>query len=195
MKPIKNFNDVKPYTDAEKLPAGAYIVKLMKGARVESNQYGEVLLVPFDICEGEYTGFYTAQFQNSQMEDKKYKGVYRMNIPKEDGTEKDGWTMRRFKTDILAIEDSNNGWHWDWNEAGLAGKVVGMLFQNKEWEFNGSTGWTAQPHSLRAVQDIRDGKFKLPADKPLANKKTDISITPSLDDFSDIASDDGDLPF
>lgn len=195
MKPFKNYDNTKPYTDTEKLPAGAYIVKLMKGARVESYSWGEVLLVPFDIAEGEYKDYYTNQFKNSQLEDKKYKGVYRMNLPKDDGTEQDGWTMRRFKTDIMAVEDSNSGYHWEWDENTLAGKTVGMLFQNREWEFNGSSGWSAQPHSLKAVEDIRNGKYKLPADKPLANKKPSISI--EVDDTADftVVSDDGDLPF
>lgn len=167
---------------------------MKKGARVEEYTWGSVLLIPFDIAEGDYKDFYTNQFKNSQMEDKKYKGVYRLNLPKEDGTEQDEWTMRRFKTDMVAVEDSNPGYHWDWNEAGLAGKKVGLLFQNKEWEFNGSTGWSAQPHSMRSVDDVRQGKYKLPADKPLKNKKSSPDINPD-DDFKVVASDDGDLPF
>jgi len=39
MKKIANFDSVKPYIDVEKLPVGAYVVKLMKGARVEATPY------------------------------------------------------------------------------------------------------------------------------------------------------------
>ena len=187
MKKIANFDSIKPYTDTEKLPVGAYVVKLMKGARVETSEYGETLLIPFDIEEGDYKGFYTEQFQNSQLEDKKYKGVYRMRLPKEDGTEQDGWTMRRMKTDLTAIEDSNPGYHWNWDEASLAGKLVGIVFQEREWEFNGQQGVTAQPHSMKSAEDIRAGKFKLPPLKKLQKG--------ALDDFSKVVSDDGDLPF
>lgn len=194
MRKFSGYDKAKVYTDAEKLPAGAYIVRLLKGARVESTPYGEVLLVPFDIAEGDYQNFYTNQFRESQMEDKKYKGVFRMNLPKDDGTEKDEWTMRRFKTNIVAVEDSNPGFKWAWNEQDLEGKYVGMLFQNKEWEFNGKTGWSAQPYSFKSIEDIRAGKYKLPADKPLADKKGGIDINVD-DDFKPIASDDGDLPF
>lgn len=194
MKPFKGYNEAKTYTEAEKLPAGAYVVRLLKGAREENYSWGSVLLVPFDIAEGDYKDFYTRQFTSSQMEDKKYKGVFRMNLPKEDGSEGDEWTLRRFKTNIVAIEESNSGYHWDWNEAGLAGKKVAMLFQNKEWEFNDHTGWTAQPHSLVSIDRFNTGKFKLPADKPLKNKKGGISINPA-DDFTPLASDDGDMPF
>ena len=194
MRAYKGYNEAKVYTEAEKLPVGAYIVRLMKGARVEKYTWGEVLLVPFDIDEGEYKDFYTKQFQSSQMEDKKYKGVFRMTLPKEDGSEQDEWTLRRLKTNFVAVEDSNPNYHWDWNEAGLAGKKVGMLFQNTEWEFDGKTGWSAQPHSMKSIDDIRDGKYKLPADKPLKNKKGGIDINVD-DDFKPIASDDGDLPF
>lgn len=189
MKKINGFENVKPYVDAEKLPVGAYVVKLMKGARVEATPYGETLLIPFDICEGEYAGFYTNQFQNSQLEDKKYKGVYRMRLPKEDGTEQDGWTMRRMKTDLTAIEDSNPGYHWNWNEESLNGLYVGLVYREREWLFNGQTGVSAQPHSMKSVEDVRAGKFKIPPVKKLE------STGNTLDDFSQIASDDGDLPF
>ncbi|MBQ3007945.1 MAG: hypothetical protein IJD80_00005 [Oscillospiraceae bacterium] len=194
MRAFKGYNERKVYTDAEKLPVGAYVVRLLKGAREEVYTWGSVLLVPFDIDEGDYKDFYTKQFQSSQMENKKYKGVFRMNLPKEDGTEQDEWTMRRFKTNMVAIEESNANYHWDWNEAGLAGKKVAMLFQNKEWEFNNQTGWSAQPYSLISIEKFREGKYKLPADKPLANKKGGIDINPA-DDFSVVKSDDGDLPF
>lgn len=194
MRAFKGYNEAKVYTETEKLPAGAYVVRLLKGARVEASEYGETLLVPFDIDEGDYKDFYTRQFQSSQMEDKKYKGVFRMRLPKEDGTEQDEWTLRRLKTNLVAVEDSNAGYHWDWNEAGLAGKKVAMLFQNKEWEFKNQTGWTAQPHSLISIEKFREGKYKLPADKPLANKKGGIDINPA-DEFEPLKSDSGDLPF
>lgn len=190
MKPFKGYESAKPYSEAEKLPVGAYVVKFMKGARVQEYDWGSVLLLPFDIDEGDFKDFFTQQYQSSQMEDKKYKGVFRMMLPKEDGSEKDRWTIRRFKTNIMAVEESNSGYHWDWNEAGLAGKKVGMLFQNQEWEYRGKTGWSASPYSLISIERVKEGKFKLPRDKPLKNKPT-----VQADEFRALVTDDGDLPF
>ena len=35
-----------------------------------------------------------------------------MNVPKDDGSEKDEWTARRFKTDIEAVEDEKLSLGW-----------------------------------------------------------------------------------
>ena len=44
-----------------------------------------------------------------------------MNIPKDDGTDLDNATIRKFKTDIIAIEESNPSFHWDWDEKKMVG--------------------------------------------------------------------------
>lgn len=68
-------------------------------------------------------------------------------LPKEDGTEKDGWTASALKALIAAVEESNPGFHFDWDEKKLKDKVAGCLFRSEEWAFNGRTGWTTRPIS------------------------------------------------
>ena len=53
--------------------------------------------------------------------------------------------------------------------------IVGMVFGNKEWEMDGKSGWFTNPDHMLTIEEIREGKFKVPADKPL--KKDDTNTT------------------
>ena len=130
-------------------------------------------------------------FDNQNTEDKRWKGVLRQYIPTDDGSEKDARTKSYFKAMIEAIEDSNNGYHWDWDEKKLKGKIVGCLFRLEEWEWDGKSGWRTAALKFIEAQKIRDGKFKVPNDKPLNNQPAFIQLNP-LDVNVD---DDEDLPF
>lgn len=191
MKKFTSYDKVEAYKDVEKLPVGGYVCKILNAEEVEYD-WGNVLAISFDIAEGEYKDYYKNNYASQTQEDKKWKGIYRMNVPKDDGTEKDEWTAKRFKTDMQAVEDSNKGYHWDWDEAGLKNKMVGVVFQNKEYEYNGNRGFFTNPYSFRSVDDIQNGKFKIPADKLLDNKKSN-QPSGNIDSFMPV--DDEDLPF
>lgn len=190
MKPFKGYDKVKAYAESERLPIGGYVIKIL-GAEEIVNKWGSKLLITFDIVEGEYKDFYTKNYQAQKQEDKKWKGKYRMYIPKEDGSEKDEWTMRRFKTDIQSIEDGNPGYHWDWNEEGLKGKIVGALFRNEEYDVDNRHGFSTQCCAFTSIEAIRKKTYKIPKDK-LLNKSNENNA--SLDGF--VPTDDiDDLPF
>ena len=188
MKPFNGFEAKKSGGSREKLPAGGYVAKILNAEEVNYD-WGSVLLISFDIVDGEYKDFFKTDYKNQDSEDKKWRGTYRLRIPKDDGTEQDGWTKRSFGNAIWAIEASNPGYHWDWNEATLKNKSVGVLYRNREWEMNGNTGWTTECCALTSVDDIRQNKFKMPKDKALKERPVNSTFTP-LDE-----ADDGDLPF
>lgn len=194
---MKPFNGAKAERRAqrEKLPAGGYIAKILDAKEVEYG-WGTVLLISFDIVEGEYKDFFRKDYSAQQQEDKKWHGTYRLVEPKDDGSEKDGWTKNTFNNAIWAWEKSNSGYHWDWNEAGLKGKMVGVLFRNREWEMNGNTGWTTECCDFTDVASIRGNTFKVPKDKPLkADVKRNAAPKSNLDvDFEEL-EDESDLPF
>ena len=171
----------------EYIPINGYVVKIMD-AKEQHYDWGDVLLVSFDIAEGAYKDFFRHDYQNQTAEDRRWRGTYRMNIPSGDGSEKDGWRKRSFENDMFCVEDSNPGYVWDWDETKLKGKLVGVLYRNKEWEFNGRTGWAPEAAMLAAAADVRSGNFKLPKDRPLPAK---TSQTPA---FNPLETDD-DLPF
>lgn len=192
---MKQFGGFKAERSAarEQLPVGGYVAKIM-GAKEETYSWGNVLVISFDIAEGQYKDFFANDYRNNDREDKKWRGTYRLNEPKDDGSEKDSWTKRTFGGAIWSIEQSNSGYHWDWNEAGLKGKTVGVLFRNEEWEMNGNTGWGTKCCALESVENVRTGKFKMPKDKPLKNKQSG-AVQTAHDDAMQSVEDDGDLPF
>ena len=100
--------------------------------------------------------------------------------------------MRRFKTMIEAFEDSNDGYHWDWNEETLKGKLIGGVFNNKEWEMNGRTGFFTNCHHLTSAENIRKGNFKIPDDTLLkgTTKKSDEN-----GGWMDVSGEQEELPF
>lgn len=198
-----NWNEVKEFTDRPKLPLDAYVCKVKKAA-VQSNEHGEQLCILFDIYEGDWRNFYTEDYESNTQANKKWKGVLRQFLPKDDGSEKDEWTKRSFKGMITAFEKSNPSYAWNWDENSLVGKLIGVLFRNEEWEYEGKTGWAVRPYRAISVESARNGDFRLPKDKPLKSK-TDVGFGYSesykvqtyseASDFSVIDDDDSELPF
>lgn len=180
----------------EKLPAGGYVARIMD-AREQEYSWGSVLLISFDIAEGEHKDFFATDYRGQQQEDKKWRGTYRLRVPKDDGSEQDAWSKRSFGNAMWAVEASNSGYHWDWNEGGLKGKLVGVLFRNKEWEMNGNTGWTTECCFLVDVESIRQNRFTMPKDKPLKQHTTSSApVSSPSAGFEEVAIEsDDDLPF
>ena len=199
MKQYKGFDRNDTYKDVERLPVGGYILKIMDAKEV-TNDWGNTLVISFDIAEGDHKDFFAANYKAQSGEDKKWKGVYRLRVPKDDGSEQDAWTKRRFNTVIVNIEDSNPGYHWDWDEKKLKGKLIGALFNNKEYEFNGRHGFFTNCYGLVTTEKIRSGKFEIPADTLLkpqaASNGYPTGAVPGDDGFMNIPDGiDEELPF
>lgn len=163
MKKLNGYDKAQVYSEQEKLPIGGYILKILD-VKYQENNWGDVIILSFDIEEGGYKGFFAANYKVQAQEDKKWKGTYRLQVPKDDGSEQDNWKQRRFKTIIQNFEESNQGYHWNWDEQTLKGKLIGALFNSKEYDFNGRHGFFTNCHSLVTVEKIRSGKFDIPAD-------------------------------
>lgn len=186
---MKKYSDVKferTSSGRETLPAGGYVCSILS-ARVEENDWGSTLIIAHDVCEGEYSGIFKRDYDNNDREDKKWRGTFRLRLPKDDGSEQDAWKKRSLGNTIWALEQSNPGFSWDWDEKKLKGKKIGLLYRNKEWEMNGRTGWTTEAISAESIDNIREGKFRIPKDKALPVKATTPVFTEE--------EDDGELPF
>lgn len=194
---IRKYNGAKAErkTSREPIPAGGYVAKILN-AEVQNRSFGDMLVLSFDVCEGEMSGFFRRDYAANTNEDKKWRGTYRMNIPKDDGSQKDEWSKQTMNNAIWAIEGSNIGFTWDWNETALKGKLVGVLFRDKQWEYNGKEGWTTECCALDSVENIRAGNFKTPKPKALQKEKTaEKTAFDSSGMFVDFGADNGDLPF
>lgn len=179
---------IEPASDP--LPAGGYVAKILDAEEKEYS-WGSVLVISFDILEGEFKDFFKQNYKANTREDKKWKGVYRLTVPQETNQWYDS-QKRTFGNAIACIEESNNGYHWNWDEKTLKGKTVGVLFRNFEYDVEGNTGWSTECCSLASVEDIREGNFKMPKDKPLKKKVATTPVAPVVN-FEEI--NDEDLPF
>lgn len=191
---FKDYAQTQAYGDYKVLPKGGYIVKIL-GVSQEQNSNGPYLKIGCDIAEGEYKDFYAEQYKNDKRENKKWGCNFLLSIPKDDGSEKDGWTKRSFKTFTEALEESNNGYHFDWDETKFKGKLIGGLFNEQEFtKADGSVGSTVRLAQVCAVQKIKEGTYKLPDDKKLNNTS---AATSSASDIANNVSDsiNEELPF
>lgn len=193
IKRFSSYEKTQAYGDYEQLPKGGYVLKIM-GAEVCRNSIGQYVKISCDIVEGEYKGFYAKEYRAQQSEDKKWHCNYLLNVPNDDGTEQDGWTARRFKTVIEAMEESNPGYHFDWDEQKFKGKLIGGLFNYREYEKKDKTiGNATNLAQLCSVEKIRSGKYTIPADKKL---KGNSATTTSSDGFMNIPDGiEDELPF
>ena len=191
MKAFNGLEIKKSVGASEPLPAGGYVAKILN-AKVEEYSWGEVLVISFDIAEGEYKDFFSKQYKENTREDKKWKGNFRLTVPQESDQYFES-QKRTFGNAIWAIEESNHSFRWAWDENALKGKMVGVLFRNYEYDVDGRQGWSTECCTFVSVEDVRTGNFKQPKDKPLRNKATNNAAASSF-----TVIDDGslsDLPF
>ena len=193
MKQFTKFETAQIRTGSifDPLPKGAYVIKILRAEETQNKDgKGSHIRVAFDIAEGEYKDFYKTQYEANTNEDKHwpYDGMYNLSAP-DDNSEQ--WMIDNFGTFIAALEDSNDGYHWDWDEKKWKGLVIGALFRIEQNEGNGKVYDHTRPYWFRKAQVVRDGKFgMLPKDKLLKAKPT------GSDDFMSVPeTDDDEIPF
>jgi len=186
MKQYSGFKAERAAGAREILPAGGYVCEI-KNAKVEEYTGGlQTLVLAIDVIEGQYAGIFKRDFDNNTREDKKWRGKYRINVPKDDGSEMDAWTKRGFNNFIWAVQESNTGYTWDWEEKKLKGKKVGVIYRNREWEMSGNTGWTTEAAGSASVEEIRAGSFRMLKDKPLKNRPVQPQVEENVDSEDDL---------
>lgn len=182
----------KEQVEWEQLPKNAYVIKLLS-AKEEQNKdkTGSYLKVAFDIAEGEYKDFYKKAFDNNTKEDKKWPNdaVLYLTCPNDSSEQ---WVIDNFNKFMTAVEDSNEGYHWNWDESTLKDKLVGAKFYIEQSEYEGKIYDHTKAKWFVAAQKVRDGKFgKLPTDKLVSSSTT--SSSPANEGFKPIS--DEEIPF
>lgn len=202
-------NDFKPQQSVsfDALPAGAYIGKVL-GAKIEDVDYngvpGQRLAIQLDVTEGEYTDHFQKMFKAQQAAGgnfaPKYKGILRLNIPRS-GDQYEAGNRRALENAAWALEQSNNGYHWDWDETKLKGLNVGFSVRERDWimEQNGDiqSGTTTEIARLESVSAVREGRVKPMRKKELseANKaKLAAHRANTSAGYTDVTEDE-ELPF
>lgn len=168
MKPINNFDAVEAISDKKRLGPGGYICKVTKVEDVADREY---LKMEYDIVDGEYKGYWSDNEENYGWRDsfiRSYK-------------EK---ALGFFKQFLSCVEQSNNGYRWDWNEKSLVGKLVGIVLAEEEYERrDGSVGTRLRVSKTTPVDVIREGRFEVPEKKILTNRSAVVQTQVADDDL------------
>ena len=204
---IKKFNDydnIQVYEGGAGIEPGGYELKII-GAKVEQFTNCEILKIAFDIVNNaKYAGFYSTRFKaaKAQNASAKWSGVFDVFLPKDDGTENDGYTKQAFKRFITSVEKSNDGYTWNWDETSLKDKVFGGVFGREQFKTKeGDLKFAVKCRFPRSIDSIRSGDFKVPDDKLLKGEERPRTASTNnmgaafdkLDDFEEILS--ADVPF
>lgn len=182
MKKIENFEEVKATSGTFSRPtAGGYCVEILavKDVPVDPNTgKGDYLKIDYDICKGEFAGYYTKQ-------NEKFGGDWFANFIRSYKEKAAGM----FKHFINCVEESNTGYTWNWDEKSLVGKYVGVVLGEEEYrKSNGEIGVKLVVRDVKTVDQIEQGDFKTPSIKKLqAEQKNTTEV------FMEISEED--IPF
>lgn len=169
MKPFNDYDKAKEaakYVPGERLPVGAYVAKIL-GVKLEAGKpsqrdpnkvTSDTLIVQYDIAEGEYKDFFRKQYEQNTNEDKKFKGRTTVYLPKDDGTKEDGWTKNAFAKWTVSLEESNNGYVWDWDENKWKDKLIGLVFGETGTLIDGKEVLYTELRFPVSVETVRSGK-------------------------------------
>lgn len=179
--------------DYETLEAGGYICKIINAKEEISKNGRQMLVIAFDIAEGEHKDIYKRRYdelvQSNKDPNKQIKwpnnGIHRIMVKN-----KDEGTNRFFKGFMSCIESSNTNYKFTGDEKTLKDKLFGGIFREEEYEkMDGSIGISCKIDGIRSVNTIRDGKFKTPEIKRLPAKGE------AFEGFMSGIEDNDDLPF
>lgn len=152
MKPIEGWDLVNEAGEFKKLPAGIYGVKLTS---VKDNEEGKYFEITCDIVKGEYAGYFKAQVDAGLKDGSKTIRSYKDKA------------LVFFKGFITAVEKSNPGYEWDWDESKLVGKNVIAVFGEEEYVKDGEVRVGTKLVEFRSLEAFKEGKIQVPPLKKL----------------------------
>lgn len=171
-----NWNEVEEIKDSKQLPAGGYVCGI---TAVEDKPDKEYLYFEFDIAEGEFKNYYRGLYER-----RGFWGAHFIKSYKEKA-------LGFFKKMLIAFESSNKGFVFTNDEKTLKRKLIGLVIGYEEYIGNDNTvKQRITVTDFLPVEDIRAGRFDVPALKKLSEDKPQGGF----DAFSAV-EDDKDLPF
>ena len=181
MKPIEGYDLVNEAGDFKRLPAGIYGVKITNviDHPEEDKQYFEIYC---DIAKGEYKDYFQLQVATGLKDGSKTIRSYKPNA------------LPFFKAFITAVEKSNPGYSWDWDEKKLIGKNVIAVFYEEEYEAkDGSIKVGTKLYEFRSLEAFKQGIITVPPMKKLERPEK-VSV-PQGENLEALDLPDDDLPF
>lgn len=179
MKRINNWENIQESTSFKRLTPSGYICKILN---VEDHSEKEYLKIYFDIFKGDDKGYFKKQYDGDTRKEKKWPNAGTFIRSYKDSA------ASMFKDFINAIERSNKGYQWDFDEKTLVNKVIGLIIADEQYQNQkGQVRVRNYVAAVRSVETIEKGEYEIPALKELTTTKT--TTTPTNDpipDFGDV---------
>lgn len=143
----KNVNEA---TERIELPAGGYVCQIL---RVKDNEEKERLEIEYDICEGEFTDYFTNDSAIAGF----WTGMAFMGYKKSQ--------QPFFKSFLTSVKKSNPGFIFNNDETTLINKRVGfVLAQEKSWTKEGKGPYIniSKLVQSRSIDAIHSHDYKIP---------------------------------
>lgn len=183
MKRIDNWDNIKEGSSYQRLPVGGYIVGIKS---VKNQEDKNCLVVFFDICKGDKKNWYQKEYDNDTRSTKIWPNAATLYRSYKETA------LPMFKGFITAVENSNPGYKWDWDEQTLKNKVFGIVMGEEEYlNSKGQKRIRNRVVGVRSVKTIESGEFTIPELKKLdptqvatANSNNTTSAKPFVDPFA-----------
>lgn len=176
MKKIENWQELHDTTDEvvafdnvlDEFEPKPYICKILKVEDVIEKEY---LKIAFDIADGEQKGLFKKAFDTDNREDKKwpYVGIGYRSYKES--------AKRFFASFITAVEKSNPGFKFDFDEQKLVGKLFVANFRIEEYlsddyddEGDQIIKSSIKCAEYRSIPALKEGNVKVLAPKLLEEK-------------------------
>lgn len=181
MKPIEGYDLVNEAGEFKRLPAGIYGVKITKVVDQPEKEYLEVYS---DIVKGEYANYFKSLVDSGLRDTSLHIRSYKSKA------------LPFFKAFMTAVEKSNPGYKWDWNEQNLVGKnVIGVFGEEEYLDNEGNVRIATRLVEFRSLEAYKEGKIKVPELKKLPESEKPITEPVAGNNAGLMAIPDEDLPF
>lgn len=177
-----NMDSVQAFTEKKPIgvPKGGYVCQIL-GTHLCENEVGQYLELYCDVAEGKYKDTYINDYRAQTGDRKKWHCIAFINVPTDDGSRQDESNKRAFMCWVRALEGSNPGYHFDWDETKLKGLKIGGLFNNKQWRGrDGIIRDFVQIGRWETCDNVRSGNYRMPKDKVLRDSQAPTVTIPDL---------------
>lgn len=182
MKPIEGYELVNEAGEYKPLPKGIYGVVITDAIDYSEKEYLEI---HSDIVKGEYANYFKALVDAGLRDTSTHIRSYKTKA------------LPFFKAFITAVEKSNPGYKWDWDEKKLIGKKVIAVFGEEEYLANDGTVKVAtRLVEFRSLQAYQEGRIKVPELKKLPADQVPAPVPEQgSKNLEMVELSDEDLPF
>lgn len=191
----KGYNETNAVNPGEsfKLPAGGYVCRVVNVEFVYSKKNLPMLELYLDITEGEFKNYFTESTRRRKQFNSGLRwepnGIYRQTILTAD--DKVSSFFKGLLT-LLVKDNPNANVKLDaFDYACFFGAMLGFVFAEEEYDFNGYSGVRVVPKFPKSIEDIRNGNFKIPELK----RSPESSSNTSDNDFGGTPVSKDDTPF